>query len=141
MLFDGNDFNVISFMEIPGSDFNRKITTVKEGFMRGNMFNNEYIPYKNYKVKELVATNDKEEQLFRIMALSFAINDLNLLLDLNPNDRENFNTFKSLIKEKNDLEQKYIEKYGPLTLEETTKNSFDWVSAFPWENEGGSKYV
>ena len=51
MLFDGNDFNVISFMEIPGSDFNRKITTVKEGFMRGNMFNNEYIPYKNYKVK------------------------------------------------------------------------------------------
>lgn len=141
MLFDGNDFNVISFMEIPGSDFNRKITTVKEGFMRGNMFNNEYIPYKNYKVKELVATNDKEEQLFRIMALSFAINDLNLLLDLNPNDRENFNTFKSLIKEKNDLEQKYIEKYGPLTLEETTKNSFDWVSTFPWENEGGSKYV
>ncbi len=141
MLFDGNDFNVISFMEIPGSDFNRKITTVKEGFMRGNMFNNEYIPYKNYKVKELVATNDKEEQLFRIMALSFAINDLNLLLDLNPNDRENFNTFKSLIKEKNALEQKYIEKYGPLTLEETTKNSFDWVSTFPWENEGGSKYV
>lgn len=141
MLFDGNDFNVISFMEIPGSDFNRKITTVKEGFMRGNMFNNEYKPYKNYKVKELVATNDKEEQLFRIMALSFAINDLNLLLDLNPNDRENFNTFKSLIKEKNALEQKYIEKYGPLTLEETTKNSFDWVSAFPWENEGGSKYV
>lgn len=141
MLFDGNDFNVISFMEIPGSDFNRKITTVKEGFMRGNMFNNEYKPYKNYKVKELVATNDKEEQLFRIMALSFAINDLNLLLDLNPNDRENFNTFKSLIKEKNDLEQKYIEKYGPLTLEETTKNSFDWVSTFPWENEGGSKYV
>lgn len=141
MLFDGDDFNVISFMEIPGSDFNRKITTVKEGFMRGNMFNNEYKPYKNYKVKELVATNDKEEQLFRIMALSFAINDLNLLLDLNPNDRENFNTFKSLIKEKNDLEQKYIEKYGPLTLEETTKNSFDWVSTFPWENEGGSKYV
>lgn len=141
MLFDGNDFNVISFMEIPGSDFNRKITTVKEGFMRGNMFNNEYKPYKNYKVKELVATNDKEEQLFRIMALSFAINDLNLLLDLNPNDRENFNTFKSLIKEKNALEQKYIEKYGPLTLEETTKNSFDWVSTFPWENEGGSKYV
>lgn len=141
MLFDGNDFNVISFMEIPGSDFNRKITTVKEGFMRGNMFNNEYKPYKNYKVKELVATNDKEEQLFRIMALSFAINDLNLLLDLNPNDRENFNTFKSLIKEKNALEQKYIEKYGPLTLEETTKNSFDWVSTFPWKNEGGSKYV
>ncbi len=141
MLFDGDDFNVISFMEIPGSDFNRKITTVKEGFMRGNMFNNEYKPYKNYKVKELVATNDKEEQLFRIMALSFAINDLNLLLDLNPNDRENFNTFKSLIKEKNALEQKYIEKYGPLTLEETTKNSFDWVSTFPWENEGGSKYV
>ena len=141
MLFDGDDFNVISFMEIPGSDFNRKITTVKEGFMRGNMFNNEYKPYKNYKVKELVATNDKEEQLFRIMALSFAINDLNLLLDLNPNDRENFNTFKSLIKEKNALEQKYIEEYGPLTLEETTKNSFDWVSTFPWENEGGSKYV
>ena len=141
MLFDGDDFNVISFMEIPGSDFNRKITTVKEGFMRGNMFNNEYKPYKNYKVKELVATNDKEEQLFRIMALSFAINDLNLLLDLNPNDRENFNTFKSLIKEKNALEQIYIEKYGPLTLEETTKNSFDWVSTFPWENEGGSKYV
>lgn len=66
MLFDGNDFNVISFMEIPGSDFNRKITTVKEGFMRGNMFNNEYIPYKNYKVKELVATNDKEEQLLEL---------------------------------------------------------------------------
>ena len=61
MLFDGNDYDVnFTFFDIPGSNFNEmpreiNLFSVNEGFMRGNMFKNEYKPYKNltYLIKKL----------------------------------------------------------------------------------------
>ena len=45
MLFENNDFGLISFMNIPGNDFDSKILPVEDGFIKGNMFANEYKPY------------------------------------------------------------------------------------------------
>lgn len=141
MLFDFDNYDIYSFEKIPGSDFNRKITTVTEGFLKGNMFNDEYIPYKNYKYKELKPNSDKEEKLYNIMALDFAINDLNLFLDLHPDDQENLKNYKSFVKQKEQLESEYAKEYEPLKLEQVEGKSFNWVSSFPWEKTGGSKYV
>lgn len=141
MLFENNNYDVISFMEIPGSNFNRKITTVEEGFLKGNMFNDEYLPYKNYKYKVLKPTSNKEAKLYNIIALCFAINDLNLFLDLHPEDQENLQLFKSFVKQKEKLEDKYVKEFGPLKLEQVEGKSFNWVSSFPWEKMGGSMYV
>lgn len=141
MLFDNNDFGLISFMEIPGNDFNQKISSVDDGFLKGNMFLDEYKPYKNYKVKPIKTNNKKEQQLYKIMALGFAITDLNLYLDLHPEDTESFKKFKFFVKQKDALEEEFVKEYGPLKLEQASGNTFNWVSDFPWERTGGSMYV
>ena len=141
MLFDNNDFGLISFMEMPGNNFNQKISSVDDGFLKGNMFPDEYKPYKNYKVKPVKATNKKDQQLYKIMALGFAITDLNLYLDLHPEDTENVKKFRSWVKQKEALEDEFVKEYGPLKLEQVNKNTFNWVSDFPWERTGGSMYV
>lgn len=141
MLFENNDFGLISFMNIPGNDFDSKILPVEDGFIKGNMFANEYKPYKNYKAKIVKANTKKEEQLHKIMALGFAITDLNLYLDLHPEDTENVKKFKTWVKQKEALEEAYVKEYGPLKVEQVNGNTFNWVSDFPWERMGGSMYV
>lgn len=141
MLFENNDFGMISFVDFPGTDFDKQLYSVDEGFTKGNMFVNEYKPYKNYKVKQIKATNKKDEKLYTIMALGFAITDLNLYLDLHPDDTENVKKFKSYVKQKETLEEEFVKEYGPLKLEQVSGNTFNWVSDFPWERMGGSMYV
>lgn len=141
MLFDNNDYGLISLLGLPDNDYNQQLYPIEEGFMKGNMFPNEYKPYKNYKVKQIKPTNKKEEKLYKIMSLGFAITDLNLYLDLHPDNEEKLQKFKSLVKQKESLEEEYIKEYGPLKLEQVNGNTFNWVSDFPWERLGGSMYV
>ena len=141
MLFNDSDLGLISFIGISDNDYNDQLYSIDEGFMKGNMFENEYKPYKNFKVKQIKANNQKEEKLYKIMALNFAINDLNLYLDLHPDNQEKLQTFKSLIKQKETLEEEYTKEYGPLKLEQVSGKNFNWVSSFPWEKTGGSMYV
>ncbi len=141
MLFNDSDLGLISFIGISDNDYNDQLYSIDEGFMKGNMFENEYKPYKNFKVKQIKANNQKEEKLYKIMALNFAINDLNLYLDLHPDNQEKLQTFKSLIKQKETLEEEYAKEYGPLKLEQVSGKNFNWVSSFPWEKTGGSMYV
>ena len=43
---------------------------------------------------------------------------------------------------KNELEEKYINMYGPLTLCDDVGTSYKWSdNPWPWENMGGSNYV
>lgn len=141
MLFDNNDYGLISLLGLPDNDYNQQLYPIEEGFMKGNMFPNEYKPYKNYKVNQIKPTNKKEEKLYKIMSLGFAITDLNLYLDLHPDNEEKLQKFKSLVKQKESLEEEYIKEYGPLKLEQVNGNTFNWVSDFPWERLGGSMYV
>lgn len=74
MLFDDNlgffGFAVPKNMKISSDS---DLTSIADGFSKGNMFNNLYDPYKNYKYERVVANNKQEELLLEIMALSFAI--------------------------------------------------------------------
>ena len=146
MLFDDTNFNM-GFFEIPGSDFTKELRasnllSPKEGFLRGNLFKDEYEPFDNLTYYKLKPTSEKEALLFEIMALSFAVNDLNLYLDLRPNDKEAYDYFKELIHDKNELEEKYINMYGPLTLCDDPGTTYKWSdNPWPWENMGGSNYV
>ena len=148
MLFDNTDFNYeISFLKIPESDFNKEIRDSKflspeEGFLKGNLMKDEYVPYKNLTYCKLTPQNEQEALLLKLMAYSFAINDLNLYLDLNPKDQSTYELFKKYVKEKNRLEEMYSEKYGPMTITETQGSSYNWIKdPWPWDNTGGSMYV
>ena len=116
--------------------------TPEEGFLKGNLEKNEYVPYKNYTYYKLQPETERENLLFKLMAYSFAINDLNLYLDLHPEDKTTFELFKCYVKEKNELEDMYTSKYGPMTITETQGSSYNWINnPWPWDRTGGSKYV
>ena len=144
MLFEDNDFDINMAFFIPDVDFSRTVNVVSpmEGFLRGNMFKDEYEPYKNLTYFKLNPSNDKERLLYQVMAYSFAINDLNLYLDLHPDNKEILELFKKYVKEEKELCNEYVKKYGPLEVSEVMGQKFDWInSPWPWETRGGSMYV
>ncbi len=151
MLFEDNDFDLNMAFFMPDIDFevkkrdslsNDKLVEPMEGFLRGNMFKNEYLPYKNLTYFKLNPTNEKEKLLYKVMALSFAINDLNLYLDLHPDNKAMFDIFKKYIEEHKKLSKEYQKNYGPLKVTSTTGDKYNWIdSPWPWDNEGGSLYV
>ena len=109
MLFDDNlgffGFTIPSNMKL---ETNSNLASVKDGFAKGNMFNDLYDPYKNYRYQELTANNKQEELLLEIMVLSFAINDLNLYLDLHPTDESMLRKFKDLTEKAYSKEMEYV---------------------------------
>ena len=143
MLFDNNMGFVSYDLGYKNNNVNnKKIISLEDGFKRGNLFNDEYIPYKNYKEGLIKPSNDRDKLMQEIMMINFAIIDMNLYLDLNPNDFEMLQKFQNLVTKSNEKENEYIRLYGPLTLKETNgKNKFNWIDdPWPWQREGG-KYV
>ena len=139
MLFDDNlgffGFTIPSNMKL---ETNSNLASVKDGFAKGNMFNDLYDPYKNYRYQELTANNKQEELLLEIMVLSFAINDLNLYLDIYPNDREALELFNQYRMQADEYTKKYESKYGPLELTSNSLNTFPWAwdnAPWPWEKK------
>lgn len=144
MLFEDNNFDINMSLFMPDIDFSRdsNILEPMEGLERGNMFKDEYKPYKNLTYFKLKANNEKEKLMLKIYAYSFAINDLNLYLDLHPDKKDVFDLFKKYVNEKERLCKEYERLYGPLEITGTTGSKYDWIdSPWPWDNKGGSMYV
>lgn len=152
MLFENNnydyDFDVLSLagfnFEDPMKRVNasNKLVDSKEGFLRGNMFRDEYVPYKNMRYVMLKPKNEREVLLFKIMEVEFAVNDLNLYLDMHPEDVEMYEKFKMYTNECIRLKDEYAKTYGPLTLDQTKSNNYEWLkNPWPWDKSGGSMYV
>lgn len=144
MLFENDDFDLNMAIFMPDVNINQDVNLVDpmEGFLRGNMFKDEYLPYKNLTYFKLSPCSEKDAYLLKIMALSFAVNDLNLYLDLHPDDRFVFEKFKKYGEELKNLSKEYAKVYGPLELTQTKGNKYDWLdSPWPWDTKGGSLYV
>lgn len=105
-----------------------------EGFLKGNAFRNEYIPYKNYQVAKVNINSEKDELLFNISEYGFMMHDMNLYLDVNPNNPEAFNRFNEYRNKLNELVSQYERKYGPLRVSNTSNNNFNWIEKWPWVN-------
>ena len=107
------------------------------GLIRGNMFKNLYDPYKSGEPYEIKPINEQAELLTNIDALSFAMVDLGLLLDVNPNNREALSLFNQYREQKEKLTKEYEAKYGPITLDSDSLNSYPWAwdnMPWPWDN-------
>ena len=111
----------------------------KVAIERGNLFNDLYKSYKDYKYRMLKPSNKKEELLLNIMMHNFILTELDLYLDTNPNDNMRVNLYNKYLINKKSLVHEYEENFGPLTLDgfSGSENEFVWVnSPWPWE---GSK--
>lgn len=117
------------------NNMNNNLADPKTGFLRGNLFNNLYDPYKNYKYGDIKATNKKEELLFNILQYKFAMVELNLYLDVNPMDSKMIDLYNRYLMEEKKLCDEFEKSYGPLTLDSRyMNNNWDWIqSPWPWE--------
>ena len=113
----------------------KELFNIKEGFILGNMFKEEYDAYKGYIPSSLYANGEKEKLLLCIYEYDFALNDLNLYLDLYPNDKKMYDLFKKLNEERKYYVDLYESKCGPLELDNTDHSSYEWVKG-PWPFEG-----
>lgn len=109
----------------------------EEGLDRGNLFDDLYKGYKNYRYRKLRASNSKEELLYTILKHKFLLNDLNLYLDIYPDDRRYITEYNKYLNNLEKAMNEYESKYGPLTVgsEYATKNN-NWAwdnNPWPWE--------
>ncbi len=108
------------------------------GFIRGNMFPELYNSYKLNKPLEITPMNEQAELLTYVDALTFAMIDLNLYLDIYPNDREALELFNQYRMQADEYTKKYESKYGPLELTSNSLNTFPWAwdnAPWPWEKK------
>ena len=118
-------------------DRNAKLFSTDEGFNKGNMFKNEYISYKDH-IYKLKVTNDKDRLLYEIQMYTFAIKDLVLYLDINPNDKDILKKYNEYSKELKSLKNKYENLYGPLCSFDVNNNDkWTWINnPWPWDKGG-----
>ena len=108
-----------------------KVYDLDKALSHGNLFPSLYDPYKNKKPKRLEFSSKHEQMLHDIRKLIFGINDLNLYLDLNPDDSYAYNLFKDFTNKLIVKEKEFNESFGPLKLSDL-KEKYDWVNHWPW---------
>lgn len=110
--------------------------TPAQGLDYGNMFSNLYQPYKNYKPANVSANNERESLIRELARMDFAAHELNLYLDLHPEDTTMITLFNDYREKYNQLVKQYDEKFGPLLISSNTLNQtpFLWErDIWPWE--------
>lgn len=120
-------------------NFNRNSSLFlpSDGYNNGNMFTNLYSQYKNYRPAQLSGNTEKEKMLLEIGRISFAAHDLNLYLDLYPNDESMLTLFNDYRKSANELISQYEAKFGPLNVSSNSLENgpFKWINGpWPWED-------
>lgn len=110
---------------------------VTDAYNNGNLYSNLYSQYKDYKPTILKANNEKEQLLLELSRVAFAAHELNLYLDLYPNDESMLALFNDYRQEANSLLEQYESKYGPLNVssDNMEKSPFAWENtSWPWED-------
>lgn len=111
------------------------LATPSEAYTQGNLFNNLYEPYKNYRPMRLIPNNEQAQLLLDANQYTFAAHELRLYLDNFPNDKSLIDLFNQYTSMANQAQQEYERIYGPLTWNAlSTPNSFSWQETpWPWE--------
>ena len=91
--------------------------------------------YELYTYGHFLSTTN-EGALYRVKEYGFALTDLNLYLDTHPEDRNMINTYNQYLQLKNKAVEEYERRYGPLSLNSETLNTYPWAwltPPWPWE--------
>lgn len=111
-----------------------KLCELDNGFFKGNMFEKLYEGYKNYYPCRIEPKSQEMKDLLEIMMLDFAINDLNLYLDIHEDDHEMYEVFKQYAMMYKKKLMDYERKYQVLCLTDDILGKYTWTSSpWPWE--------
>lgn len=113
---------------------NYQLYSLDEIINTGTLFKNIYKPYK--KTPTMKPDTKEESLLLKIQAYKIALMDLNLYLDVYPNDTTLVNLYKQYEIESNQLIKEFEEKYYPVTPSTSAKDNWKWLNGkWPWESE------
>lgn len=131
--YENNNYNKPNYMHTVSS-----ILDPYQGFIRGNMFSDLYNGYKLTKPVNITPSNKQAEMLTTIDSLCFALIDLNLYLDVNPEDKEALELYNYYTDSHDKYVKEYVDNYGPLTQDTTMPSDYySWIlSPWPWELTG-----
>ena len=138
--YNYQNMNFINEMLLNNSKNNstKELAGSYDGYIRGNMFNNLYNQYKNYRPARLIPNSEQSELLLNLNQLCFAVYDIRLYLDNYPNDEKMIELFNKYQMQANEVEKEYESKYGPISMNALSdNNAFSWViTDFPWKKMG-----
>lgn len=126
---------LFEFISDVSDNNNSQIFDLAEGFTKGNMFANLYEPYKNYTPEYPKPRTERQALLDKIYKLCFALNDLNLYLDIHPGDTAAYELFKKYSLMYNKCCEEYGKLYQVLELSNDTNGKYTWLdNPWPWED-------
>lgn len=119
----------------PANNKDIMLSSVIDGFSKGNMDEELYDPYKNYRPVRL---NENDPDIM-MRAYLFAIIDLQLYLDVHPDDLETKKLFNKYVEDFDKLEKQVESKNGPLYVTSPYNLTPNWVWQKNWPFEGENK--
>ena len=107
----------------------------REALQQGTLFPGLDLPFHRELKSRFPAVNSA---LSELMALDFAVKELNLYLDTHANDQEALDLYASYIKMAKEGRAKYLAQYGPLNSDDLTpEGGYAWLNdPWPWELGG-----
>lgn len=130
------DFAIDIINGLPPVEKEVNTYSVEEALRLGNLFPKLYNLYKNYDPAPIRVQTNREKCLLDIQRLELAIADLNLYLDMHPEDRGSYDLFKKYVRECKKKKEEYTAVYGPLCLDDLTEE-WEWSKGvWPWEGRG-----
>lgn len=108
------------------------IVDPKEALNRGNLFGYFFWPYKY--VANLKPETERETLMQNIQMYAFAAHELNLYLDIYPNDKQAIGLYNQYSEMAERFTDEYENKYGQIVLDSDEKYPWQWInSPWPWE--------
>ena len=102
----------------------------EEALARGTLFPGLDLPFMNI-VNEKVPDMPTAE----LMAIAFAVDELELYLDTHSNDKEAFELYQSFLALQKEARERYIARYGVITqCDQLGAEQYTWLKdPWPWE--------
>ena len=136
---DNNMMNSYEYMNPVNyvNNFNEKqLYNPSVGLEKGNLFQNLYCPYKNYKAMKLNPSNERDAMMYQLMQYKFGLIELQLYLDVYPEDRQMLELYRKYLSIEKQVCSEYEKKYGSITCDSefANYNSWGWINnPWPWE--------
>ena len=125
----------LAFPYIPMQENNPVRFSRTEALQTGTLFPGLDLPFK---AAIQAHTQLPNTALVELMALDFAIKELNLYLDTHANDQEVLQLYWSYLKLAKEGQEKYRKMYGPLlSTDLTPEDGYAWLKdPWPWDVGG-----
>ena len=125
----------LAFPYVPVQSNDPERYSQQDALCAGTLFPGLNLPFHAQLETKFPAVNTA---LSELMALDFAVKELNLYLDTHPQDQEALSLYASYIKLAQEGHEKYISQYGPLTSENLVlSEGYTWLNdPWPWELGG-----